>query len=369
MKRSQVNKILDEQVKRKNKLISYVCVIVVLALLALSSLLLYVRNNRPLYVKYLEKSKLDYNVYLKENTFFEDSYLSANKQYIASLIDYIDANFNYQLNIDKSDIDYQYSYKIVAKVLVKNKSNQNILYEYSEDILKEITKNTYNGSDTYINEKVIIDYNKYNSLIKRFVNTYKLEDVTSELNVKMYITTLGDCDDIENNNKNSVISLVIPLTQETIAIDMNYELVDPSEEKLMICNDVPNYNFIFIIFAILNIVCILVLIYKMFKYIIATRTAESIYQREFKKILYNYKSYIQKVTKSIDLTGYQKIDIDTFTDLLEIRDTIRQPILMANNESVQSVYFVIPTNNKIVYVYALRANDIRRKLEEKNEKE
>lgn len=369
MQRSQVNKILEDQVKRKNKIISYVCIIVVLTFVALSFLLLFIENNKPTYVKYTEESNLNYDVYLKENNFFEKDYLSSSKQYIASLIDYIDTKFEYKLKLDKSDINYQYTYKIVAEVYVKDKNNKNVLYEFKEDLLKEKTKHTYDGANTYINENIKIDYNKYNNLIKDFVNTYDLKDAISMLEVKMYITTLSDCNNIETDNKNSIISISIPLTEETIAIDINSRLIDSSQEKLITCDNKPTYNFLFILISGVLMLIILFLVYTLIKYIIDTRTAESIYRRELKKILYNYKSYIQKVTKPINLSGYQKIDIDTFNDLLEIRDTIRQPILMADNERKNTVYFVIPTNNKFIYVYALRAEDIQHKLEEKNEEE
>lgn len=369
MQRSQVNKILEDQVKRKSKIISYICIIVVLSFVALSFLLLFIKNNKPTYVKYTEDSNLNYNVTYKDNTFFENNNISANKQYIASLIEHIDAKFDYKLNLDKSDINYQYSYKIVAEVLVKDRKNNNVIFETQDVLLEEITKHTYNGNDTHIQEQITIDYNKYNNLTKSFVNTFSLDDVISTLEVKMYITTLGDCDDIETNNKDSVIALSIPLTEETMAIDMNYKLTDSSLEKLMSCDDTPKYNFIFLVISIVFVIISLILLYMMIKYILDTRTAESIYRKELKKILYNYKSYIQKVTKPIDLRGYQKIDIDTFTDLLEIRDTIRQPILMAENENKKAVYFVIPTNNKIIYAFALRAKDIQVKLEEKYEEE
>ena len=40
-------------------------------------------------LSYIEKSKLDYRVYLKENDFYESEYLGKNMSYIASLIDFI----------------------------------------------------------------------------------------------------------------------------------------------------------------------------------------------------------------------------------------------------------------------------------------
>ena len=105
MKREQVNAILLEQ-KRKRKITSYVFLIIVIMICSLSLLFLYFNKTKDYYVSYKETSYLDYKVYLKENDFFETNYLEKENQYIASLIDHINANFNYKLNIENMAIDY-----------------------------------------------------------------------------------------------------------------------------------------------------------------------------------------------------------------------------------------------------------------------
>ena len=93
-----------------------------------------------------------------------------------------------------------------------------------------------------------------------------------------------------------------------------------------------------------------------------TRTAENIYERELKKILNNYSSYIQTMHNDFDFKEYQLLKIDSFSDMLEIRDTIRQPILMRENNDRTGAYFVIPSNTKILYVYRLKVSDIEREI-------
>lgn len=44
--------------------------------------------------------------------------------------------------------------------------------------------------------------------------------------------------------------------------------------------------------------------------------------------------------------------------MLEIRDTIKQPILMKENEDKTGAYFLIPSNTKILYVYRIFQNRI-----------
>ena len=62
------------------------------------------------------------------------------------------------------------------------------------------------------------------------------------------------------------------------------------------------------------------------------------------------------------------LKVDTFNDMLEIRDTIQEPILMVENNK-NCTYFLIPSKTKILYSYRLKVNAIKveaeKKLEEK----
>jgi hypothetical protein len=75
-----------------------------------------------------------------------------------------------------------------------------------------------------------------------------------------------------------------------------------------------------------------IIIIILIRYIVKTRTAEDIYHKELKKILNNYHSYIQKINNQFNLSMYQKLKVDTFSDMLEIRDTLQQPILKTKNK-------------------------------------
>ena len=97
-------------------------------------------------------------------------------------------------------------------------------------------------------------------------------------------------------------------------------------------------------------------------YIIKTRTAKDIYQKELKKILNNYHSFIQKINNDFDLKNYQLLKVDTFTDMLEIRDTLSQPILMVESKLKDGVHFIIPSNTKLLFIYSLKEKDIKKKM-------
>ncbi len=372
MKKGQVNAILVDQVKIKRKIFRFVCIITILTFLFGSFLVLFTIKNKTYYVSYKEKSNLDYNVYLKPNDFFSTKYLGKDNQYIASLIDYINANFDYDLEVDNNDINYQYSYRIEADLNVFENNSEKSLYKHKKVLEEEKLVNPSENSKVKISKDLKIDYNYYNNLVTKFVSAYDLENITSTLDINMYVSIISNCEDVNSGDNESVISLSIPLTTKTVDIDISYKMLDDYSEKIMLCKNTEENNiwiFIGILFwGILDTYFII----RLIKYIFQTRTAQSIYDKKLKKILNNYKSYIQKVNNNFDIRGYQVLIVDTFDDMLEIRDTTCEPILMVENKEKNAVYFFIPSKTKILYSYGLRVKDIKAKKRvesyEKNKK-
>lgn len=355
MKKTQVNDILENQTKRRNTVLSFVFVIVIVSIITVSFFLIYINRNKKQYINYNEKSNINYNVFLKDNNFFEETYLPKGNQYIASIIDYINAEFNYKISLQEKNVNYKYSYKIEANVTVKEKSTNNNLYSTNKLLFEEQEKIT-NSNELTINKKVDIDYNYYNDIIKEFIDVYGLDNTESTLTVNMYITTIGTCENIKDSKKqDSVIGISIPLTTKTISIDISDNLID--NNNIMLCNDNYSNNIVFIILGIIFLILDISLIFIVIKYEIKTRTAENIYERELKKILNNYSLYIQNLGNDFDFKDYQLLKVNTFTDMLEIRDTIKQPILMKENSSKTGAYFVIPSSTKILYVYRIKVAD------------
>lgn len=361
MKKHQINTLLINQTKRRNTVLTYSCVIAIVFFLALSLLVLFVKNNKTQYVTYTENGKIDYKVQYKDNEYFEENMLDSNRQYISSLIKNINADFNYRISLDDSNVEYKYSYRIEANVSVKEKTTKNVYYEKT-DILVPKTEETSTVEEVVINENIIIDYNKYNDLIKKFVSIYDLENAESTLNVNMYINVLGSCEDFaENTKKERVISLTIPLTKENIAIDFVDDIVN-SSNNVMKCTSAGYGNTILLFVSITLIVVGVCLIILLVRYEVKTRTAETIYEKELKKILNNYGSSIQMIKNEFDFEDYQLLKIDNFYDLLEISDKLRQPILMKENKERTGAYFILPSTTKLLYVYRLKVSDIEKEI-------
>ena len=58
-----------------------------------------------------------------------------------------------------------------------------------------------------------------------------------------------------------------------------------------------------------------------------------------------------------DCDGYQIVSIQTFTEMLGIRDTIQSPLLMTENRDETMTRFLIPTDTNILYVFDIKVDN------------
>lgn len=341
--------------KRKSKIILFIVSTIVLVLGGLFLILNYFNLSKPKYVKYTEDSKIDYNVVYKENSFFDDKELSQNNKYIASLIDKIKTDFNYNISFINKKINYNYKYKIVATVSVLDNEDKEKIFENSETIYE--SKYIPASNHTSINKSINVDYNKYNDLINSFKNTYSLKDAESKLTVSMYVNVKSSSNsEIEKLNKNAVISFSMPLTTRTTGISLSSDLTKNKDRKLIVKSSV-DHTYLLIIGIIVIIIAIIEAVIAIIYYM-KTRTIKNIYDRDIKRLLNNYEGYIQKINSKYEIGASQVIKVESFNDMLEIRDTLKTPILMLENEAKDGTFFIIPAANGIIYAYALRIADI-----------
>ena len=342
---------------RKDTIIKMYTIAAMAIVIGLLFIFFYFKENNLSLVTFDEKSKIDYKVYLKENEFYEKEFIEKDNQYIASLINKIETNFQYNMNIPNK-YDYVYNYKVVAEVLVKDVSNDNTIYRLQEDLLDK--KEINNSGSLNIDEIVDIDFPKYNRLISNFKNTYSLNNTKSTLTIDLYVN-VKDFEKSNNVIKNKkVATLELPLVENTISINKNSI---KNSVKFNISNG--GVGLIFFIFGLMILITGIVYIVYIVIYTLKSRTAEMIYEKELKNIKNNYDSYIQNISDSYDIGTAQVIKIKSFNDILEIRDTLKQPILMLENQKKNGTFFIIPATTSIIYVYALRVVDIEAKLEGK----
>ncbi len=346
------------QSKRRKLIVLQYIIAAVLVLATLFTLFAYLKLNKNTYVYYTEKGSADYKVYLADNKFYGEEYLNGDRAYVASLIDHVLVDFAYALKMDTDDVDYKYNYKINAVVNVTDSRSGAPIYDPEYIIAAESNKNA-SQSTLNISKQVDIDYDFYNDIAKDFIEAYSVTDCTATLVVKMYVDVVGKSEQFAADNSNEYTQQIsIPLLEPTVKITSKAS-VPQGEPRILACDSTAKdlyklFSFIFGVLAVL-------VFFGTGVFVVITRDKHIDYARRVNRLLSSYRSYIQRITNPFDFENYQVLNVATFKELLEIRDTIQIPVLMYENEDRTKAQFFIVSPSNILYLYELKVEDFEDK--------
>ena len=360
--------VLKHKQKRKKHKIKLASTSIFLIIVALVLLYLSVILKQKYFITFIENTTVDYGVNLIDNEFYTENYIEKGKDVISSLIKDIDVEFKYSLDLEE-ELEYTYDYEILGRIEVKEKNRTNLLYE-SEHQLFNSEEQTKKSNKLEISEKINVNYNDYNNQITKLLESYQLSNTSSDLFLNFNINIINKSTGEKINTLNKVATLQIPLANRTIEFSIN-ENVKKTENSISKENQFIKPEYIFAI-AILILFIGLLLFVLLIKYILDTRSAEKMYDAELKKILFDYKSYLQTTNDKFDYSDYKVITINTFIELLGMKEEIQAPILMYTEKDIRKTTFIIIDKN-LLFEYTLSSELIREKLirksNEKKEKE
>lgn len=335
--------------KGRSKQITVRSIIVIVLTVALLLCALSARSlSQNQYVTYTESGSVDYKVNLKNNSFYNEGALDENHAYVSSLVKDINAEFSYDMQV-ATQVEYNYSYYVDARLEVQDSETGAAIFDPVYELVAPKTASSSNQV-LRINQPVTIEYNRYNNIAQQFVNTYGLKDAKSSLIVTLHVNIEGSCPDAPANQGEYTVDLRIPLNQTTLKIESNSS-VPTAEAKVLACNNrsATAMLILSVLLAIADLVCIVLLL----RYMILTRDRHINYARCVKKILSSYRSYVQKIKNPFNAENYQVLNVVSFEELLEIRDTLQKPILMYENPDRTCTKFFIPSDNGLCYAYKI----------------
>lgn len=356
MSEKEILKRQEYKANRKKWLMIQTIALLLAIVFAFGSFLIYDRMNNTYYIEYTEDSSIDYQVQYLKNDFFSEPWLEGNQAYIVPLIENILADFHYEMDMDSSNISFDYSYSINARMDVSDKDSGKPFYTV-EDILLPCTQmTTKNSSQMRIDEQVEIDFQHYNKIAKQFTSQYGLKNSSSTLTVTLQVQVLSSCDQFEKNNENTYYAAIhIPLNEDTISIHTTSS-APAAEGKVLAYKSVLNKQiFLWVGYIASALALLLVLVILVFAHL--TKNEDVAYTAKIQRLLRSYSSFIQRIDGSFDDQGYQILPIKTFEELLGIRDTLQAPILMTENKDQTMSRFLIPTAAKLLYVFEIRVDN------------
>ncbi len=332
------------------------CLIIALTVMLLSAVFAMI-FNKTYYVGYTERSEVDYGVHLKENDFYKDSFLGKDYAYIAALIDKVEASFDYEVVMDSdAPIDFTYTYRVDSVVEIKDIATSKVLYAPVYNEVAEVSK-TASGKGVLVEATALVDYDRYNAVAKEFIDKYKLKNVKASVTLQMVVDVTGKSDSFyaEENVDSYISSISIPLNADTLEITITS--ATPPEGQKILSYTTKNISDVFKVIAIVFacVAGVMAIVLWLFAYL--SRNIDVTYDIKVAKLLRNYKSFIQRIRSVIDTSEYQVVLVDTFDEMLDIRDTLQSPILMQENEDKTCSRFFIPTTTRFLYLYEIKVED------------
>ncbi len=314
------------------------------------SIISFQQNGKNAVVNYNEKGKADYTVYLKNNNFYDSKYLHSGMQYVASLINTINTNFNYEIHSTKN-LKFDYQYKIVGSLQIRDQlDTDKVLYKKDKTLLQQVKKST-ESNNIVINEDLDIDYDEYNN----YVNSYKREyglSVNSQLVLTMDIKVLGKHSaQVEQLNRDNQIQITIPLSEQTLDISIDTDNIDHSDSlNALSWFSIKSISTLVVGFILLVIGLLLIIIDRKI-YLIYKK--DNIYTLTVRKILNEYDSLIVNGNVTINENKYpNKVYPEQFSEMVDASINLQSPILYYEVIPGEKCFFVIVKDDTI-YKYRL----------------
>ena len=357
------NNVFEEKHLKRHLYISYhtrIILYIILFLLSFISCLYFasktLEREKLTPIPYTQKNNIDYKVYLNKNEFYEQDYLEMNKAYIASLIKYIDINYKYLFQInDFSYIDFDY--EILADLIIENNGGSKRYFEKTYTLLDNQSKQLRNNKEFVINENIKIDYGYYNQLANSFRSTYGV-DTNSYLNVYLNVKMQSDKELNYTINENNKLNIKIPLSEK--AIEISFDSNNNEITKRVVPEGKMLFNIKYLIIeSVLLIISSILLIIIIKKLMIFTKKV-SLYDKYVNNIIKEYDRLIVEIHNTIDFSKYNVIKIKNFSELLDVRDNLKVPILYYNITKHEKGIFYIK-NNDDIYLLTIKNIDLEKK--------
>jgi hypothetical protein len=360
-KKTLINKPIKNRLPKKlylgfgNRLLINIILFVLFLTLTFFAASKTIEREKVKPINYSDIDNIAYKVYLVDNDIYKEKFLGMNRAYVANLIDYVDIDFNYVFSIEKLT-NMKFDYKIIAELIIENNKGTNYVDE--KYILKDTQlKELKNSGTLSINENVKIDYKYYNELANKF-KTQTGVNINSYLKVFMIINK-STTDNLNYRiNDISNLSIRIPLSER--ALEINIDSDSRVTEKQVYPKSVTKFNVEYLVIEIVSFVIMTIYLIKVMNLVSLLIKKKTKYDKFVNKILKDYDRLIVESKTDISFDNCNIIEVKSFTELLDVRDNLKLPIIYYNIVAHQKGLFYIK-NNIDVYRLIIKDVDLEKK--------
>ena len=296
-------------------------------------------------IKYEEKGNIDYKVYLTDKKYYNRDYLNSGMQDISSIIDYIELNYRYSVDYEKSD-NYDINKKVSADVkIVDRDNNDKIIYTKNETIKEE----KISSDKIDLNDTIKIDYKKYNNLANEFKTSYGIT-ASCDLVINYSIEYNNESNEIRQNK---LMTVVIPLSQQMINITKSNDIYNNS--SYVGSTTESTINKVMFVLSIVLLIITIIAIFVLISEISSRKKKESKYDNHIRKILKEYDSYITEAKQDAYDLNKSIIKIGSFKELLDVRNTLEKAIVYVKVDENTSKFMIIDNE---IYEYKVTREEL-----------
>ena len=357
MKKNSIN---NRTIYQKRIIKKIILDIILLIMLVISGYYTFIKStsfSSEEKVKYNEKSNIDYKVYLKQNSYYEKNYLGKNMLYVASLIDNIAFDFDYNFESEKvENIDFLYS--ITAKLTINSQSGTKPYYEKTYVLLNNKSVKMSDLKTKNIHEQIKIDYPYYNQLASNFKVQYGL-DADSKLTLYMTISKKSNTENSFESNNKSTMEVNIPLSQRAIDIKLDYKEINTTNKLIERKTVTITNKYYFIIVGAISIFAAVIITFIIYNIICLFKRKRTEFDKFVSKTLKVYDRLIVESSTLMSIEAKEIVRIQKFTELLDIHDNLQLPIMYFEKEKHHLGYFYISQNNT-VYLMTVSSDDLKK---------
>lgn len=302
-------------------------------------------------IEYTEASTVDYQVYYKENPFYNDEFIPAGKIYVEDYIDKINATFSYDVNYNDKLTRGDYEYYVRAKIIAYTPDAEDEDLWTKEYKLSEVEAVSVNKDSNYhLAKSIDIDYNKFKNDFETFRVTTGVNAV-AKLVVELVINNYGEYPNLGDFKYGATLKLEMPLGDSTFKIKTISSTNDDAHKIAKFNEDDHEKMFVKVIIVLLWIlaiftVIILIVVFKI------NRNKLSFYERTLRRILLTHDSIIVNVEELPSLSSLSVVNVTSFDELLDAQSEVRLPINFKENKRKRNAKFVLVHDN-LAWVYTL----------------
>jgi len=302
-------------------------------ILCLISLILLFINIRPhtvteevLVNSYNITTGASYKVHLKENNVFEEEFLEEGRVYPSAITDFINIDFNSEIAMTNAvSISGDYIIQAALEGYQTGKDEDKVpVYEKTYPIIEGRVIESVTGSAS-INESLSIDRSAYRNYAQEIENT-----LGGETGKDFYVELRGKYL-IDGEEKDISYKIDIPINNDKFYEIRKSEASTDSGDikKETTVNVMPVFGS-YAIFIVLFLLSAGILVFV--RFFTSNMEGKELEQKKLSELMRKYGSRMICVENIPDSSQKTEVRVKRITDLIELADEIREPVLYTEGE-------------------------------------